>query len=336
MPTLARLLHLAFALAPALALGHLAMGQEPPPVAAPAEGEAGRAAPRTVFVAGASVSAGYGLSAELKTEADVPLSVFLTATLTPEGGERLRFMGEGRRWFSFDPYESGAVQVDAALAAKADVFVGVDFLFWYAFGATSGRTPRRAAGLEAGLKQLERLSGPVIIGDLPDIEHALEGRGPFGAPMVQRRMLPSEEERASMNRRIRAWAMEREHVRVFPLADVVGRQVRGEVIQVRDLEWDPETPGEGLQRDLLHPNSRGTTWVAMAVADALTQVPGLEATDFSLDERTIRKKVEALTAASRERRAASERRKAERKAQRDRRARERDGQEGASQPPPAA
>ena len=188
------------------AVAHLtgaAPAQEPPP---PAPQEAEEETPSLrVFTAGASVSAGYGLSAELRTDGDIPLSVFLSATLSETGRARVEFVGEGERWFFNDPYKSGARLVDAAVAAEADAVVGVDFLFWYAFGANLRSAPRRSRGLEVGLAELDRLSCPLVIGDLPDISHALDGKGPFGGPVVNRRLFPSDEpalvEQASVSNR---------------------------------------------------------------------------------------------------------------------------------------
>ena len=58
---------------------------------------------------------------------------------------------------------------------------------------------------------------PIVLGDLPNIEHALTGAGPFGAPLVHRRMFPTERERRDMNERISEWAKKREQVAVVPL-----------------------------------------------------------------------------------------------------------------------
>ena len=326
--------HWLLTLAAAAALTSALPAQEPAPrqtgEASPARG------PLKVFTAGASVSAGYGLARELETDGDVPLSVFLTATLTEAGRQRIEFPGEGERWFFNDPFRSGARLVDAALAAEADAVVGVDFLFWYAFGADLRSAPRRAEGLRKGLDQLERLSCPIVVGDLPDISHALAGRGPFGAPIVNRSLFPSDAERASMNETIRAWAAEREGVVVLPLADLMRRYVESQPVRVQDLEWAVDGLDQALQQDLLHPNARGTGWVAMVLADSLTRLPGFEDTDFRFDEEAVRATVGALTAESRERRAERERRRAERKAKREERARERDENEGGAPLAPAA
>ncbi len=293
----------------------------PSPPASPAP------SPLRVFTVGASVSAGFGLSAELATEKDVALAVFLEAALTERGRERVTFVDEGQGWFVNAPYKTGAKLVDAAIAGDADLVVGVDFLFWYAYGNGSRISPRRAKGLEAGLRQLERLKRPLIIGDLPDISHALGGRGPFGPPIVNRSMFPSSEELRAMNQTIRAWAEGRPEVRVLPLADLMRRYVESEPVTVRDLEWRVSSLGEALQKDLLHPNARGTAWVAMILADEITGVPGFDAEDFRFDEAAVLGQLDVLTRTSRERRAKKERRRAERKAEREARAQEKEQRE---------
>ncbi len=280
--------------------------------------------PLRVYTVGASVSAGFGLSAELATEKDVALAVFLEAVLTERGRERVTFVDEGEGWFFNAPYKSGAKLVDAAIEGEADLVVGVDFLFWYAYGNGSRISPRRAKGLEAGLRQLERLQCPLIIGDLPDISHALKGSGPFGAPIVNRSMFPSSEERLAMNDTIRAWAEARPEVRVLPLADLMRRYVESKPVKVRDLEWKVSSLGEALQKDLLHPNARGTAWVAMIIADEISAVRGFDGGDFRFDEEEVIGQLGELTRPSRERRAEKERRRAERKAKREARAREKD------------
>ena len=280
--------------------------------------------PLRVFTVGASVSAGFGLSAELATEKDVALAVFLEAALTERGRERVTFVDEGEGWFFNAPYKSGAKLVDAAIEGDADLVVGVDFLFWYAYGNGSRLSPRRAKGLQAGLRQLERLKRPLIIGDLPDISHALKGSGPFGWPIVNRSMFPSPEELDAMNATIREWAKERPEVRVLPLADLMGRYVESKPVRVRDLEWKVSSLGEALQKDLLHPNARGTAWVAMILADEITAVPGFDDGNFRFDEGAVLGQLEELTRESRERRAEKERRRAERKAKREARKKEKE------------
>ncbi len=315
------LLRLALAAA-ALLIGPVALpatAQDPPsPPASTAP------SPLRVFTVGASVSAGFGLSAELATEKDVALAVFLEAALTERGRERVTFVDEGEGWFFNAPYKSGAKLVDAAIEGDADLVVGVDFLFWYAYGNGSRLSPRRAKGLDAGLRQLERLKRPLIIGDLPDISHALKGSGPFGAPIVNRSMFPTPEELRAMNATIRAWAEERPEVRVLPLADLMGRYVESKPVKVRELEWKVSSLGEALQKDLLHPNARGTAWVAMILADEISAVPGFEDEDFRFDEGAVLGQLEELTRESRERRAEKERRRAERKAKREARAKEKE------------
>jgi hypothetical protein len=321
MTSLLRLALIAAALLAGPASLPAAAQSTPSPPANPAS------SPLRVFTVGASVSAGFGLSAEMATEKDVALAVFLEAALTDRGRERVTFVDEGEGWFFNAPYKSGAKLMDAAIEGDADLVVGVDFLFWYAYGNGSRTSPRRAKGLEAGLRQLERLKCPLIIGDLPDISHALKGSGPFGAPIVNRSMFPSPAERQSMNDTIRAWAQERSDVRVLPLADLMSRYVESKPVQVRDLEWRVSSLGEALQKDLLHPNARGTAWVAMIIADEISAVPGFEDGDFRFDEAAVLGQLDELTQVSRERRAEKDRKRAERKAKREARAKEKEGRE---------
>ncbi|MEM6675824.1 MAG: SGNH/GDSL hydrolase family protein [Planctomycetota bacterium] len=268
-----------------------------------------------VVTIGASVTAGYGNASELKTDEDAPLAVFLAAAAADENA---RFTGEGDRWFFSNAGKVGKRQVEDALAASPSLVVGVDYLFWHAFGNSNSSDPRREVGLEAGLAQLDRFGCPLVIGDLPDVSHALQGKGPFGGPLVTRDLFPTDEERARMNRRIREWAEKRGDVAIVPLAEMTANMVEGRPIAVQDLTWTAKELSDALQPDLLHPHVHGTIWVSLLVLDAATRLDGIDSKDFVWDHETIMERLTAATEASRAKRAERERKRRERRERRER------------------
>lgn len=118
--------------------------------------------------------------------------------------------------FFLNPSGEGARQADRAIAAKPSMAVGTDYLFWYLYGAVSNepRTgdakreespdaiEKRMNLLEKGLAQLERLSFPVAVGDIPD----MEGADP---QVLAPRQIPGPRTLEMANRRIREWAKSR-------------------------------------------------------------------------------------------------------------------------------
>lgn len=228
-----------------------------------------------IVVIGASVSAGYGNAVELGTRIDVPLGAFLGGfvpgvgtDLSPSGGGP-RFTNLGDRWFFANARVAGTKQVNRALHLEPDAIVAVDYLFWSAFGVGRGRDQRREQGLELGLETLSAIELPLVIGDLPNVDHALEGEGPLGRPLIQPWLLPSEDERARCNARIREWAASRPNVRVLALEQSMADFIEQRPLERRGNRWRPESLNTVLQPDLLHPRVRGAAWVALGAWDEL-------------------------------------------------------------------
>lgn len=281
---------------------------------------------RVAFV-GASVSAGAGNAAELEVRRDVGLGTFLAAAYTaaPEAPPAPTDLGS--TYFFMDPRANGAKQIAAAREADSTVVVALDFLFWYAFGERTLFDPRRAQGLEEGLRALEKLECPIVLGDLPNIEHALTGVGPFGGPLVHRGMLPTEPERLAMNERISAWAKERGQVAVVPLSDLVAHMKDGGTVKLRGSSWTVEEIGEALQKDRLHPTVPGSSWVALHVAEALVELELATPERFRWDGAAVVARVRELTEPARAKKRELDAKKAARRKAREER-RKRDSGDG--------
>ncbi len=292
--------------------------------APPQESSAACALTRRVAVIGASVSAGFGLENELKAEA--AFGDVLDCALV---GERDACTDLGEIFFFRDPWGRGPEQVEQALAIDPTLVVGIDFLFWFAYGSYMQGAQRRLAELERGLALLERFDCPLLIGDLPDMRIALEGEGPFGGPLITERMIPTPEELETLNARIREWAGERGDVSVVPLAEFLRRANAGEKFSLRDNEWGEGSLRSLLQKDLLHPKAGGVIVLIVIALDRLE----LDREDFSGEHalwtaRSIHERLLDATAAEREKTLEVERRRAERARRREERRKEREKTDG--------
>lgn len=277
-----------------------------------------------VSVIGASVSAGAGNSLELVTGRDVRFGAFLQCML-PQAGTRV--FDHGDLWFFTEPIVRGKAQVDAALAEEPTLVVALDFLFWYGYGDGYVSDDDRLADLELGLAQLDRFACPIVIGDLPDITAALQGKGPLGMPVVTRGMIPREVALNRLNTRIAFWLAERPRVSLVPIGPMLTRMRGGLQLELRGNSWKPEALVEVLQPDLLHPTVRGTIWVALATVDVIARAhPAFAESALEFDEHKVRERLLAATADER----AKEEQKRAKWAERRRRAEERDrAREGA-------
>src|SRR6266498_5629682 len=73
--------------------------------------------------------------------------------------------------FFIQPEAAGRYQIDQALKAKPTLVVGIDFLFWFCYG--EGPTDKdRLQRFEKGLKLLEAVQFPLVLGDIPDASGA--------------------------------------------------------------------------------------------------------------------------------------------------------------------
>lgn len=212
------------------------------------------------------------------------------------------------------PLKIGDQQLRRALHLEPTCVIAVDFLFWYVYGPTgrhiddlqanpledeearkrevralSDATPEdlprvvRLLTLERGLRELDKLRVPMVIGDIPDMTGAL----PI---MLPKRAIPSIDIQKAANERIRAWAIERkDHVLLFPLASRVLAMKQGKM-EIPATKSEPAVPlamEVALGRDRLHPSKIGALVFMSELVDALRKfLPGhANALDFDLRER---------------------------------------------------
>ena len=236
---------------------------------------------------GASITAGYGNASELKLGINAPLAQIMRAALA-DHSQGATLEGSGSNFFFHSPQTTGSGQVAKAVAASPTLVVALDFLFWYGFGHERYDKPRRAEGLEQGLDELVKFECPLIIGTFPSIDHALQGVGPLGGPVISEYQLPSEAERIEMNRRILSWAAERDHVQVVDVDGMFRSIVAGETFQVHGEEVRMKGLRDAFQEDLLHLSLDAYTWTAIAVCDAAAKLEAATEHDFVFDSAKIR------------------------------------------------
>jgi len=303
-----------------------AQGQESAPTSD--DGSERPAVLQRVYVAGASVSDGFGLPAELKAPAK--LSHLFEAACSAEGAS---FTPLGDSRFFLDPKGAGERIIDSAIEGGVSCFIGVDFLFWYAYGMKP--EARRLQHLDAALKELERLECHLLIGDMPDMSIALEGRY-FGRPLITQEMIPTEETLAALDVRLKEWVKTRDNATIIPLSVMLEQIQSGKEITMRGVRYEPKELPDLLQSDYLHLTAEGSMALCLLVGDLL--VSGQESitpTDFVFDRAAAMGRLDEIAARLREAEAASrEARREERRRAREERRKKRDEEEAEEQRAP--
>jgi hypothetical protein len=222
-------------------------------------------APTRVHVIGASVSGGFvdGPLFGAETQGD---SVSMRHMLKKwsDGEVKVTTHPALAMWNLFkDPVGTGRAEIDLAKKRKADLVVAVDFPFWFAYGYVSG--PELAARmelLETGLKYLQELQVPVVIGDLPNMKGA-------AVRMMSPRQVPSEPVLKALNARLKKFADNNDKVTLVPMAQIVHElKVDGVKLPLEGGELQTK-PGALLQEDQLHATRLGMALLVFELQDTL-------------------------------------------------------------------
>jgi len=208
-------------------------------------------------VIGASASAGFTESEPLggpKTP-QFRFSRYLDAALVAPHEPVRNF---ANTLFFMQPVAAGRHQVEQALEARPTLVIGIDFLFWFCYGEGTGA--ERLQRFEQGLKLLETLPCPIVVGDIPDASGASNR-------MLGPEQIPSTSILAAANARLKEWAAKQPYVTVVPLAAFMRNASLGKPVVVHGI-----TVSDGkdrvLQEDNLHPNCLGAAVLALATFDA--------------------------------------------------------------------
>lgn len=299
-----------------------ALAQGPANPAAPADGprDAAQLLERVVAV-GASVTAGFGLDAELEVTA--PLELFLDAALAAPHGT-VRSLGNG--FFFMDPLEVGAKMIAQAKELDPTLLVAVDFLFWYGYG-TLPSDAARLERLDQGLELLAGFDCPMVVADFPDAHPALKGSSPLmgGGPIIGPDQIPSTAALRELNDRLRDWAANRPNVILLPLAGFLEHLRQGDPQRVAGEELGADALDRLLQKDLLHPTVEGTALIALFALDAARRAEGIPAGALAEGTKPVIEGVRERTEKERAKKREREKKREERRKARE----EKEAKEGA-------
>jgi len=146
--------------------------------------------------------------------------------------------------------------------------VGVDFLFWFCYGHVREES-ERLQRFETGLKLLEKLRCPLLLGDIPDASGAADR-------MLSEEEIPSAEVIATANRRLQEWAATHRQVVIVSLSDFMRRVMANQALSIHGKTLPRGRTRVLLQDDKLHPSPPGCAFLALAMVDALqTAQPAL-------------------------------------------------------------
>lgn len=265
---------LRLALTASMFVGAPATAAEPP--SAPATPRTAAKDPIDRIAAiGASASAGFGVFYRTAENPEgAPRGISLAKLYRAASGDSTVVIDLGTAAFFSNPSGIGTRVVDRTIRAKPDLTFAIDYLFWFTYGTVGVDSRRirtdddRLALLEVGLEQLDRIEGPVLVGDIPDMSSA------GGRAMMKSQVAP-EAVRLRANERIREWASTRPNVRVFPLADLIERLRSGKAFEIGEHSWTADEAGTLILGDRLHPSLDGLIALVIAIDDLLANDPGL-------------------------------------------------------------
>lgn len=302
-----------------------------PPVLSPSLPEEEPKPLDRIVLIGASVTAGFGLPNELNAKAS--LVEFIDTALSVPHQKIENF---GSTMLFSNPIELGEKQIGKALAEKPTLIVAADFPFWFGYGHWRNRGGREH-GLEQGLKLLERIECPLVVGDFPDMSAALKGTTGLtgGGPMVSPAQIPSAEERAKLNARLREWVASRENVYLFEMTRFVESMHDKAPFELRGNTIDAKAKEALLQPCLLHPTVKGTCAFTVLLLDTLVRAEIVPAEAVVWDMKKLEEGVWKATEKDRQHRLERERRREERKKELEEKKREKEeegGGDGEQQP----
>ena len=238
-----------------------------------------------IVVIGASVSHGFTFAEPFdgpKTR-EYALHRYLDAAiLAPH--EQVRNLASAM--FFMVPDDMGHTQIREALTNHPTLVIAIDFPFWFCYGV--GATDHeRAEHLEKGLKMLEAVECPLIIGDIPDAS-AARNRA------LRPSEFPSAKARAAANLRLKEWTAQHKQVTLVPTAEFMRTVVANEELTVHGHVFAAGTTRALLQGDRLHPSQRGCAALAVSILDVfLAAHPNLKPAEVCWDADEVLKAVES-------------------------------------------
>lgn len=234
---------------------------------------------KRIVMIGASVSAGFIESEPFggTNTLQYRLSRYLDAALIAPH-EPTRNLATAM--FFYKPERHGKYQLEQAIAADPTLVVGIDFLFWFCYG--EGATDaERLDRFEKGLKLLEPLKCPLIVGDLPDASAAVNR-------MLRPDQMPALNVLATANERLKEWAEKHPNVVVVPLSTFLRSVLTNSEVNLRNVTLPRGETRSLIQSDRLHPSPRGCAVIALALLDAFQSIrPAQTADEIRWDPKEV-------------------------------------------------
>jgi hypothetical protein len=228
-----------------------------------------------IVLVGASVSAGFTESELLggPNTAQYQLNRYVDAAVSAPH-EPARNLAS--TLFFLKPDLVGQRQISLALESKPTLVLGLDFLFWFCYGA-SNTDAERLQQFQVGLKLLEPIECPLILGDLPDASGA-------SADMLTPDLIPSAKALAAANQHLKEWAASRKQVVIVPLSKFMRSAMANQAISIHGHPFAEGKSRALLQEDRLHPTPTGCAVLALTMLDAfLSKQPAVSPTDVRWD-----------------------------------------------------
>ena len=124
-----------------------------------------------IVLVGASASAGFTVSEPLggTNTARLRLSRYVDSAVIVPHAPALNL---ANALFFFQPESAGREQMSRAFQEQPSLVLGVDFLFWFCYGKGTNDA-ERLRRFEVGLKLLEPVTCPLVLGDIPDASAAV-------------------------------------------------------------------------------------------------------------------------------------------------------------------
>ena len=215
-----------------------------------------------VVVIGASASAGFTLSEPFggTNTARCKLNLYLDAAIT---APHAPVKNLASALMFLNPESFGPMQIEAATNARPTLVIALDFLFWFCYG--DGRTDaERAQRFETGLKLLEQIPGPLVVGDIPDASAAVQ------TGIISAAQVPGETARQAANQRLNSWAATHPQGAIVPLAEFMRATMANQAVSLHGQTLPAGKTRALLQADQLHPTPRGAVMLTFGILDALT------------------------------------------------------------------
>ena len=225
-----------------------------------------------VAVVGASLSDGFNAGTDLATVLDVAIE----REHEPPGdhSDSMLFLS---------PRSKAEQLLGEALEEDPSLIVAIDLPFWFGYGNVDfsggllSGAEARLQTLELFLKWLERIETPIVLGDFPDMSPAVGG-------MLSASQMPERETLERLNERIHAWAANRPHVVLIPLARMVEEIRADDGFTAGSRTWAPGTAAaELIQPDRLHPTEAGLEVTLHVIKTKLVERGWAVARDFAPD-----------------------------------------------------